>query len=398
MRQLGIIEDGSVLVVNGVISSVGPTRRIENLAEARGAEEINATGRVVLPGFVDSHTRLINAPGRLSGFQLPQTRDIFARSVHESELQWANMNYLRLTPGKLLESNAQRTVHDLLRHGTTTIEAKGGCGMNESVEMKCLKALQPLNNFITVAPTYLRLHEDSPEFVGDAEDYTRWLCEYLLPKFRSRRLARFADVDFGVSASGPERARTYLQAARLAGLVPKVQAQLNAHSDLVAVAAECQSASADGLNYADSRDIQILATSHTIATLLPATVHQGSYGRFPPARELIDSGAAVALATGYNPGVSSTYSMQMAISLACTHMNMTPEEAVSSATINGAHAIQEAARCGSLEFGKRADVLMLNVSDYREIPYHFGVNMVALTMRSGRVAYRFGEVLCSGPS
>jgi imidazolonepropionase len=153
-----------------------------------------------------------------------------------------------------------------------------------------------------------------------------------------------------------------------------------------------EAVSVDGLNHASEEDIHLLGRSSTIATLLPGSVYQGSYSRFPPARALIDAGAAVALATAFHPGVSSSLSMQMAICLACTQMRMTPEEAISAATINAAHAVQLASVAGSLEFGKHADLIILNVPDYREIAYYFGVNQVALTMRKGEVVYREGTV------
>jgi imidazolonepropionase len=176
----------------------------------------------------------------------------------------------------------------------------------------------------------------------------------------------------------------------------KIHADQGNRSGGAQLAVEVGAVSADGLNSIEQKDVEWLARSSTIATLLPGTVYHGEFDRFPPARHLADSGAAIALATGFTPSSASTFNMQMIVSLACTHLGLTEEEAIVAATINGAHALRKAARCGSLEFDKDADLLILNVSDYREISVHFGCNIVAMAMRKGQVVYREGALTCSG--
>jgi imidazolonepropionase len=389
LRTLGVIEDGSVLVVDGLIASVGPTRRIENLADARTAEEINATGRVVIPGFVDSHTRLISAPARLTQF-----RSVIARpgSAAISGL----VQYMRNTPAGTLEFQARRYMDAVIRHGTTTFEVKCGCGLNASGEMKILRTVAALaDGCLRVVPSFLSAWTDGSEH-PDPSTYIRWASAELIPRLRERRIVRFAAVDCNRDGIGVDDSRLWLEAAARAGLPVKVLADQSERTGGAQLAVEARATSAEGLNSIENRDVEALSRSSTMATLLPGIVQQGHQDRFPPARALVDGGAAVAIASGFDPCCGSTFNMQAVLSLACTEMQMTAEEAISAATINGAHAAGEASRCGSLEFGKDADLLLLDVSDYREIPLYFGCAMVAVAMRKGRILYRAGAPDCSG--
>lgn len=393
LRSLGLIEDGSALIVNGIISNVGPTRRVENLAEARSAEEISAAGRVVMPGFVDSHTHLIAAPPRIF-----HQRQRTPAPVSSADAVPVAMQYVRNTPSGTLEFNARRYVELLLRHGTTTLEGKSGYGLNASAEMKMLRVLASCGEGIAdIVPTFFGAHALPPEF-DSAEDYIAWVSSEFISKVRDRRLARFVDVSCAPSTFTAPQVRPYLEAAKRLGFGIKVHADQDARVGGAQLAVEFGAASADGLNHIDREDIHLLARSSTIATLLPGAVHNGAYGRFPPARQLIDGGAAVALSSGFNPSIASTFNMQSVVSLACSHMDMTPEEAISAATINSAHALGVSQRCGSLEYGKDADLLILDVSDYREVPLYFGCNIVALAMRKGTVVYREGTLNCDGGS
>ena len=388
LRSIGVIEDGSVLIVNGIIAHVGSTRRVENLAEARSAEEINAAGRVVMPGFVDSHTHLVGAPARVVQRQRSSSLTLDALPLA--------MQYIRNTPAATLDFQARRYLELLLRHGTTTVEAKSGYGLNASAEFKTLRVLTALDGGVTaVIPTFFGAHVLPPEFAS-ADEYVGWLCAELLPRVRERKLAAFVDVLCDPSGFTAQQVRPYLDTARRLGLGVKIHADQSMCTGGTRLAVEFGAVSAAGLNALEEEDIATLARSGTIATLLPGTIHEGSFNRYPPARQLIDRGAAVALATAFKPWSPSTFSMQMIVSLACSHMNMSPEEAISAATINGAHAVGRGGRCGSLEYRKDADLLILDVSDYREIPMHFGCNIVAMALRKGHVVYREGALTCGG--
>jgi imidazolonepropionase len=386
MRDLGIIEDGAVLIQDGVIVSLGPSRRVENLTMARQAREIDASGRVVAPGFVDSHTHLVCGPSRLLDYEMRLAGRSYQQIAEAGGGILASLRAVRETPIRRLTLQAQRILRCCVLHGTTTLEAKSGYGLDETGERKGLRAVQALQGKpLDLVATYLGAHAVPPEYAGRADDYIYWMCTYMMPKIRRRRLARFADVHYERGAFSLEQARRYLTAARDLGFLLKIHAHQFSHSGAVRLAVEMGAVSADHLDYSEDDDARMLAGSATIATLLPGAVFHLGLERYAPARALIDAGAAVALATDFNPGTSPTCNMQIILSLACTQMRMTPAEAITAATINGAHALACGDRVGSIEAGKRADLVMFDTSDYREIPYHFGVNLVAMTMKKGAV-------------
>jgi imidazolonepropionase len=393
MRELGIIQDGAVLIEHGMIATLGPGRRVENLSAARNAREIDASGKVVAPGFVDSHTHLVCGPPRLADYDMRLGGASYAEIAAAGGGILSSVRSVRDTPIRKLVLQARRTLGGFVRHGTTTLEAKSGYGLDETGERKMLRAIRALDGKpLDLEATYLGAHVVPPEWRGRQDEYTDWMCSYLMPKLRHRNLARFADVYCDKGAFTVAQARRYLEAARALDFDLKIHAGQFSAGSGAALAAELGAASADHLDYASEDEIRALAGSSTIATLLPGAVFHMGLDRYAPARKMIDAGVAVALATDFNPGTSPTYSMQMILSLACSQMRLTPAEAFTAATINGAHAIRCADHAGSLEAGKNADLVIFNVPDYREIPYHFGVNLVAMTIKRGQVLYREGDV------
>jgi len=388
LRDLAIIQDGAVLIRDGVILAVGLTRRVENLSDARHAREIDASGCVVAPGFVDSHTHLICGPPRLADYEMRIAGAGYEEIAAAGGGILLTVRAVRETPIRRLKNQARDTISEFVRHGTTTVEVKSGYGLDDITERKILRTARALDGKpLSLVPTYLGAHAVPPEWKGRADAYIAWMCAGMMPALRRSRLAEFVDIYCSRGAFTVEQARTYLTAARELGFKLKIHAGQFAADAAAKLAAELEAVTADHLDYAGEDDIRALAASHTIATLLPGAVLHLGLSRYAPARPLIDSGAAVALATDYNPGTSPTCSMPMILSLACAQMRMTPAEAISAATINGAHAVGRAARCGSIEAGKDADLVIYNVSDYREIPYHFGMNPVALTIKRGEVIY-----------
>lgn len=393
LQELAIIEDGAVLIRDGLIVSVGPSRRVENLSEARHAQELDVTGRVVTPGFVDSHTHLVCGPSRLTEYEMRLGGAEPQEIARAEDGILASVRAVRNASTRRLELEARRRLRGFLRHGTTTVEAKSGYGLDERSELRILRATAALDGDpLDVVPTFHSAHMPAPEFASRPQEYLEWLCSQMLPLVRQRRLARFADVCCGPEAFSLQWTHRYLSRAAELGFRLKVHAARVADDGAARLAVELGAASADHLNWIGENDIAALAASQTIATLLPGAVfHRGSE-RYPPARALIEAGAAVALATGFDPGVCPSYSMAMMVSLACARMRMTPAEALAAATINGAHAVDLGARVGSIEPGKQADLVVFDVPDYREIPYSFGVNLVAMVLKRGRIIYRQGEV------
>jgi imidazolonepropionase len=381
LRNLGLIEDGAVLIVDGLIREVGPSRRVENLALARSAEEIDASASVVMPGFVDSGAHLVSGPAR----------------VADSETRTANATYemarsIRDLSGHTLESIALGVLEEAVRHGVTALETKSGLGLTDAGEIKVLRVHSALQKLpVTVVSTFL-CSRPAPGYEDRAEEYLGWICSHLLPLVKRRKLAEFADIQCGEASFGPEQALRYLTAARQLGFGLKLHADPRASAETIRLAVAFEAASVDGIVDLEDREARVLARSESIATLSPGAAFHLGLDRYPPARMLIDNGAAVALATGYNPASSPSQSLPMMIALACRSMHMTPAEAITAATLNGAHAIRRASSIGSIEIGKSADLLLLSVPDYRAIPYHFGVNPVELVIKGGEVLVKRSEV------
>ncbi|MBI3697535.1 MAG: imidazolonepropionase [Acidobacteria bacterium] len=388
LSDLEIIEDGAVLVVGDRIHSVGASRRMENLKEARGAEVIDATGKAVMPGFVDSHTHFVFPVGRPADFEHRIGGASYAELRQHRGGIHSTVQALRLMSPTALQAQALRWLRKFAAHGTTTVEGKSGYGLNPAAERKSLRVMQKLDGRpLEVVRTFLGAHVVPPQFESSPDAYVDLVVGQMLPDIRRRRLAEFCDVFCDSGAFTLAQAKRILLAARELGFGLKLHADQLTRLGATGLAVELEAVSVDHLEQLEGDELEALANSGTIATLLPGSVfHLGSF-RYPPARRLIERGAAVALATDFNPGTSPTPNMQMILALAATQMKMTPAEAISAATINGAAALGRAATVGSLEPGKFADLIILDTGDYREIAYYFGLNLCRMTMRRGEIIW-----------
>ena len=392
LRNLGLIQDGAVLIVDGLIQQVGPARRLENLALARQAEEIDASGCVVMPGFVDSNTHLVAGPARMLDHELRLAGASGEQIAEAGGGALAQARAIQDLSPRTLETLALRALAEAVRHGTTTLETKSGYGLTEAGEMKILRVHCALRKRPTSLVSTFLVAQVSPDFEGKPDDYLEWVCGRVLPLVRRHKLAEFADIRCAVGAFTVEQARRYLTIARQLGFALKMHTGSDSNSGAIRMAVELEAASVDHAIDATEEDAALLAQSQTIATLLPGAVFFRGAERYAPARMLIDNGAAVALATNYNPETSPSQNMQMMMALACRSMNMTPAETITAATLNAAYAVGQAANAGSLEIGKSADLLILGASDYREISYHFGINLMDRVIKRGVVLAERSEV------
>ena len=382
LNELNIIQDGALLIRDGVLKQIGPTRRVENVAEARHAVEINASGKVVMPCFVDCHTHLAYPP--------PGASD---------EDRAAATRVLTAATGKRTAARWRVHLEAMVRHGTTTAEIKTGVGPDTLADFKLLRMLSKLQHeTLDIVTTFLfRLPPADESSEAACDEFTGMVCRELLPKIRLRKLARFADVAWSpVSAHHPRFLR-YLGAACKLRFHCAMHAEQSHAAAAIGMAMQHRAVSVSHLEQAAGSEASLMAGSGTIATLLPCASFYTAAGN-APARALVDAGVPIALGSDFHPTFSPTLNMQTVVALACLRMGLTPAEAITAATINGAHALDCAGRTGSLEPGKSADVAILNVSDYRDLANHFGTNLVHTTMKGGAVIYREGEVgVRSGP-
>lgn len=389
LSDLGIIRDGALLVRNDRIAAVGPRRRIERLRDARRAEKLDLDGRVVLPGFVDSHTHLIFPASRADEYEQRISGKTYEQIAKNGGGIRTTVQSLRRSTVKALTASASAHLREFAAHGTTTLEAKSGYGLDWKSEVKILGILQQLHQDqpLDIARTFLGAHIVPPEFRRRPDAFVDLLVKRWIPALATAGLAEFCDVFCDRDAFTVTQARRVLAMGRACGLVPRIHAEQFVHTGAARLAIELTAASADHLEKIDATDIRALALSNVACTLLPGCGFHLGTGCYAPARKLIDAGAIVALATDFNPGTSPTLSMPMILSLACSQMHVTPAEAISAATINPAYSLRQQDRIGSLEAGKYADLAAFDVASYREIPYYFGMSLCSLTMKRGVVIH-----------
>jgi imidazolonepropionase len=392
LSQLGIVKEGAALVRDGVIVAVGPVTKIEKLPAARKAEKLDVAGRVILPGFVDSHTHLIHAASRAEEYELKIQGVSYEEIARNGGGILNSVHKLRFTTRDDLKQRARRALETLAAHGTTTIEAKSGYGLDVASELKILSLHKELSSEqpIEIVSTFLGAHVVPAEFRGKAhgpDEYVKLLTDWLIPEVAVSGLAEYCDVFCDRGAFSRAQSKLILGAGKKHHLIPRLHAEQLSRTGATQLAIELGAASCDHLEQINQADIRALAKSNTVATILPGCDFHLGLKQYAPARKLIDAGAIVALATDYNPGTSPTMSMPMILSLACTQLRMTPAEAIAAATINAAHSLGRHRQIGSLEVGKQADLAVFEVEDYREIPYYFGVNTCWLTMKSGQIIH-----------
>jgi len=346
-------------------------------------------GRVVLPGFVDSHTHLIFPSSRAAEYEQEIAGATYEQIAKKGGGILASVRKLRRMGPAELKFGAHIHLRQMAAHGTTTVEAKTGYGLDFSSEVKMLEILRELRleQKLDIATTFLGAHVVPPEYKGRVDDFVDLVARIWIPYIARSGFAQFCDVFCDRGAFTVHQAARILTAGIVCGMTPRIHADQLARTGASRLAIRLHAASADHLEKIDRSDIRALAKSEVACTLLPGCCFHLGLEHYAPARALVDAGAAVALATDFNPGTSPTLNMQMILSIACSAMRMTPAEAIAAATINGAYALRRHARVGSLEVGKFADLAAFDVDDYREIPYYFGVNHCSLVIKRGAVIF-----------
>ena len=385
LREVGRIADGAVAVAGERILWVGRRAELPGVATAPGVVRIDARGGCVCPGFVDCHTHLVFAGSRHDEFERRLAGESYVEIAAKGGGIKASLRAVREATEDELVRLARERLDRALAHGTTTLEAKSGYGLATDAELKQVRALARASagHAVETVSTFLGAHEFPPEFAGDHEGYVRLLEDEMIPAVAALGLCAYADVFCEQGVYTVAQARRVLLAARSAGRRLRLHADEVAPSGAAELAAELGAASADHLSAISDAGVAALAASDTIGVLLPGTTFSC---RIPPAnaRHLIESGVAVAIATDLNPGSCGVEAMGVVIGLACLHLGMLPSEAFAAATINAAWALERADRVGSLAPGKQADLLILDVPDYRAVPQRFGTNPVRTVVKKGR--------------
>lgn len=395
MRELGLVEGGAVASAAGRVLAAGPESDVMASVETGpGTTVVDADGGVVTPGLVDPHTHAVFAATRESEFAMRVEGATYEEIAEAGGGIRSSVRSLRDASPELLRENGRATLDRMLEYGTTTAEVKSGYGLSLESELKMLRVTSELEDthVVDVVPTFLGAHEFPDEWRDDREGYVEHLIDDMMPAVAAEKLARFCDVFCEEGVFTVEQSRRVLTAARAHGMEPKLHADELHAAGGGELAAELKAASADHLVCVSDDGIAALAASGVVAVLLPGTTLSLGRTGFAPARKMIEAGVPVALATDCNPGSSMTESMQIILALASMMLRMTPEEALVAATVNAAAALRAGDVLGSLTPGRQCDVVIWEVDDYRAIPYHYGVNLVAAVVKRGSVVVSHGAV------
>jgi len=388
MNDLGLIKNGGVAVAGEEILAVGESAYVERKVDlAEGCIAIDANGAVVTPGFIDPHTHPVFSKTREDEFENRIMGKTYMEIAEAGGGIRASVRDLRETSKAILTKKTIERLDTMLSYGTTTIEAKSGYGLSTEAEIKSLEIINNLNEThpVDLIPTFLGAHEVPDEYRNKREDYIDLLINEMIPKVAKEKLAVFCDIFCEEGVFDIEESRKIMSAAKKAGLKLKFHADELGSSGGAELAAELGAVSADHLVYISDKGIKAMAEAGTIAVLLPGTCFSLGLKDYAPARKMIESGVVVSLSTDCNPGSSFTESLPMIITLAGLNYKMTAAESISAVTVNAACAVDMGGKIGMLRDGLPADLVLWKIHDYREIPYHYGVNLVHNVIKKGKI-------------
>jgi imidazolonepropionase len=388
MRELGIIKNGGLAVDNGRIVAVGKTENISR--KFRGRESLDATGKVVMPSFVDPHTHLVFAGSREDEFEMKLQGVSYMEILRGGGGILKTVRETRKACRAELVENCKKKLKVMLEHGTTTVEAKSGYGLSMEDEIKCLEVMKILNEKqpVEVVSTFLGAHAIPPEYEDNVDGYVALIVEEMIPTIANRKLAEFCDVFCEKGVFDIEQSRKVLLSGKKHGLKPKLHADELTNLGGAELAAEIGAVSAEHLLFSSDKGMRMLVERGVVAVLLPGAAFSLMVGRYAEARKMIEFNVPVALGTDFNPSCWIE-NLQTIIALACYQMRMTPAEAIVATTINAAHAINRAKEVGSLEVGKKADVLVLDVPNHKFLGYRYGVNLIDKVLKNGKPVVEF---------
>ena len=388
---LGIIRNGAVAIKGTKIFWVGKTEELgEKFVLKREGREIDARGKTVIPGLIDSHTHLVFGGSRENEFEQRIKGQSYLEIAEQGGGILSTVEATRKASFDELYSLGKKRLDRMLSKGVTTLEAKSGYGLSIEYELKILQVIKALQEShpVEIAPTFLGAHTIPKEFGDTRSRYVDLVTEEMIPRVAQEKLAEFCDVFCEEKAFTLEESRRILDRGKRYGLKPKIHADQLSPGGGAELAAEIGAFSADHLEHISQEGIKKMAENGVTAVLLPGASFFLSMKKYPPAREMIEAGVVVCLATDLNPGSSMTESLPLIMTMGCTMFRMTPKEVILGTTIHAAKSMGREKEIGSLEAGKQADLLLLDIPNYRYLPYHFGVDHTDLVVKKGRVIYQ----------
>jgi len=388
MNDLGLIENGGVAAAGEEILAIGTSDDVQGQAPlSEGCRVIDANGAVVTPGLIDPHTHPVFARTREQEFEMRAQGQSYMEIAQSGGGIRSSVRDLRAADRDQLKRRTRRCLDRMLAHGITTIEAKSGYGLSTEAEIKSLEVIRDLNaeHPIDLIPTFLGAHEVPDEYRDNREEYIRLVIDEMIPQVVENGLAEYCDIFCEKGVFDIEESRRIMQAAKNAGLKLRFHADELASSGGAELAAGMNAATADHIVHVSDAGIKAMAKAGTVAVLLPGTTFSLGGLKYAPARKMIEAGVVVALSTDCNPGSSFTESLGIIVSLAVLQMKMTAAEAICGITVNAAVAVDRVGKIGRLLAGLQADMVIWDMEDYRELPYHYGVNLASKVIKQGKV-------------
>lgn len=391
--NVAVIEKGAVAVKDTTIVAVAKEKEMAKMPFSRKAEKIKIRG-VAMPAFVDSHTHAVFAKPRLEDFSLRASGLTYKEIKRTGAGIISSIKALRKARQRDLEKHLLGWIEKFAQHGSATVEVKSGYGLDAASEIKILETIRRASHKtpVELIPTFLGAHSVPPEF-KKSSDYLDFLVKKVLPQIKKKKLAVFADIFCEDGYFSPTESKSYLLACLKAGLRPKIHAEQMKKYGGAQAAIAVKAVSADHMDYATLKDIRLVAKNNVVVTFLPASNYFLGLSHFPNAKNFIENGVCVALASDFNPGTCPCINMQFVVSCAVTHMKMTIDQALFAATFNGAKALGIESKTGSIEKGKQADIAVMATKDYREIAYYFGSNLNLATIKKGEIIYEKGSAI-----
>ncbi len=388
MSDLHVIDDGAVVIEDGIITAVGKTGEVLTKFEETGSKTIDATGKAVLPGFVDSHTHFVFAGYRAEEFSWRLRGESYMEIMNRGGGIASTVRATREASREDLIESGKKRLDTMLSFGVTTVEGKSGYGLDEKTEIKQLEVMEELDNIhpVDIVKTFLGAHTIPEDFKGREDKFIDYMTDNVMPQVANKNLAEFCDVFCEKGVFSLEQSKRLLLKAKELGFKLKIHADEIFPLGGAELAADLGAVSADHLLHTSDKGIAEMAKRSIVATLLPGTAFslREPYAR---GRYIIDQGCTVALATDFNPGSCFSESIPLIFILATLYMDITIEEAVTALTINGAAAIDRADRIGSIDVGKAGDVIILEFPSYKYIPYHIGVSCVEKVIKNGNLVF-----------